>query len=104
MVEKEDVIPIAKRYSELVKAGGFPMRINKTYLFGSFAKGNPHKYSDIDVAFVVDNCKGDYYFDIVVPVCALRKNVDFRIEPHIIDPADDLTGLLDEVQRTGIEI
>ena len=104
MDKRENVIEIAKQYADAVKAANFPMRINKSYLFGSFAKGNPHEDSDIDVAFIVDNCEGDYYFDIVVPVCAMRKKIDFRIEPHIVIPEEDFAGFLPEIQRTGIEL
>ena len=103
MDEREDVIAIAKKYLELVKASDFPMQIDKAYVFGSFANGYPHKDSDIDVALVVNRWDGDY-FDVVRPIWKLRKKVDLRIEPHIIDPETDFSGFLMEVQRTGIEI
>jgi len=104
MDKRENVITIAKRYVDAVKAANFPMRINKSYLFGSYAKGNPHKDSDIDVAFVVDNCKGNYYFDIVVPVNSLGYKIDDRLEPHIIDPEGDYSNFMMELERTGIEL
>jgi len=104
MDKRENVITIAKKYADAVKAANFPMRINKSYLFGSFAKGNPHKDSDIDVAFVVDNCRGNYYYDIVIPVNNIGYDIDLRIEPHIIDPEEDYSNFLKEIQRTGIEL
>jgi len=104
MGKRENAITIAKKYADAVKAANFPMRINKSYLFGSYAKGNPHKDSDIDVAFVVSNCKGNYFYDIVIPVGILRENIDLRLEPHIIDPEEDYSNLLPEIQRTGIEL
>ena len=104
MDERENVITIAKKYADAVKAANFPMNINKSYLFGSFAKGNQREYSDIDIAFVVDNCQGNYYFDIVVPMWKLRHKVDDRIEPHIIDPAEDYSNFMLELERTGIEL
>ena len=103
MDKKEDIISIAKRYLELVKASNFPMQINKAYLFGSYANGNPNKDSDIDIAFIVNKWVGDYE-DVIVPIWRLRKNVDFRIEPHIIVPNEDFADFLPEIQRTGIEI
>jgi predicted nucleotidyltransferase len=51
----------------LVKAANFPMQIEKTYLFGSYAKGCPNKDSDIDIAFVVNNWDGGYE-DTIVPM------------------------------------
>jgi len=103
MDKREDIISIAKKYLELVKASGFPMQINKAYLFGSFAKDCPRKDSDIDIALVVNEWVGDYE-ETVVPIWRLRKNVDFRIEPHIVVPNEDYADFLPEIQRTGIEI
>ena len=104
MDERQNAITIAKEYAAAVKAADFPMRINKSYLFGSYAKGTQREDSDIDVAFVVDNCRGNYYSDIVFPVSHLRLKIDDRLEPHIIDPEDDFMDFLKEVQRTGIEL
>jgi len=99
----EDIISIAKTYSELVKASNLPIQIDEAYLFGSFAKGTPHKDSDIDIAFVVSNWTGGY-FDTIVPIWKLRRDIDVRIEPHIIDPDEDYAYFLREVQKTGILI
>ena len=103
MDKTENILSIARKYVELVKASGLPIQIEKAYLFGSFAKGTPHKDSDIDIAFVVNNWEGGY-FDVIVPIWRLCKNVDVRIEPHIIDPEEDYAYFLREVQRTGIEL
>jgi len=103
MDKAEDVISKAKKYSELVKASNLPIQIDKTYLFGSYAKGTPNKDSDIDIAFVVSNWEGGY-FETVVPIWSMREEIDIRIEPHIIDPEEDYSYFLREIQRTGIEI
>jgi predicted nucleotidyltransferase len=104
MDKREDIISIAQKYFELVKASNFPVQIDKAYLFGSFAKGNPHKDSDIDVALVLKHWEGDYYFDVVVPVWRLCRDVDLRIEPHIVVPEEDYADFLPEIQQTGIEL
>jgi len=103
MDKREDVIAIAKKYSDFVKAANLPMTIEKSYLFGSFAKGNPHEYSDIDVAFVVNNWVGSYA-ETVLPAWRLRHSIDDRIEPHIIDPEEDYSNFMMELERTGIEL
>ena len=99
----EDIIKIAKEYADFVKASNLPMKIDRAYLFGSFAKGTPHKDSDIDIAFIVSNWTGDY-FETVVPIWCLRENIDIRIEPHIIDPEEDYAYFVQEIERTGIEL
>jgi len=103
MDKTEDVIAIAKRYLELIKASSIPMQIEKAYVFGSFAQGCPNKDSDIDIAIVVNKWVGDYE-ETVVPIWRLRKSIDFRIEPHIIVPDEDYADFLPEIQKMGIEI
>jgi len=34
----------------------------------------------------------------------IRRDVDMRIEPHVIVPEEDYAGFLEEIQRTGILI
>ena len=103
MDKTEDIIKIAREFADCVKASNLPMKIDRTYLFGSFAKGTPHEYSDIDVAFIVSNWTGGYD-DTIVPVWKMCRNFDSRIEPHIIDPEQDYSYFEQEVQRTGILI
>jgi len=103
MDERTDIVKKVRKYTDLVKHSDFPMQIEKVYLFGSFAKGNPHKDSDIDVAFVVNEWVGDY-FTVIPPIWLLTQKVDFRIEPHVIVPEEDYAGFLDEIKKTGVEI
>ena len=103
MDKREDIIAIAKQYSNLVKAANLPMQIEKSYLFGSFAKGTPHKDSDIDIAFIVNDWAGSYE-ETILPIWRLCENVDDRIEPHFVVPDEDYANFLPEIQRTGIEL
>ncbi|MDR0612108.1 MAG: nucleotidyltransferase domain-containing protein [Dysgonamonadaceae bacterium] len=102
MDKREDIINRVRAYRDLVK-NAFPMKIEKVYLFGSYAKGTPRKDSDIDVAFVVSRFEGDF-FKVIPPIWRLTEQVDVRIEPHVIARDTDYAGLLDEIRRTGIEI
>ncbi|GHV19563.1 hypothetical protein AGMMS49959_04920 [Planctomycetales bacterium] len=103
MDKREDIINKVKAYATLVKNSGFPMPIEKTYLFGSFAKGSPHADSDIDVAFVVRHWVGDF-FQVIPPIWRLREKIDWRIEPHVVVPEEDYGGLLHEIQKNGVEV
>ena len=103
MDKREDIIKIAREYADFVKKSDLPLQIDRAYLFGSYAKGTPHKDSDIDVAFIVSNWTGGY-FDTIVPVWTMCENFDIRIEPHIIDPEEDYADFGKEIERTGILI
>ena len=102
MDEREDIIEIVKNYHELVKSN-FPIPIKNVYIFGSYAKGNPHKDSDIDVAFVVNHFEGDF-FEIMPILWKLRRQVDWRIEPHVVARDTDYAYFLNEIQHTGVQI
>ena len=103
MDNRADIVKKVRKYQSLVKQSSFPMEIDKVYLFGSHAKGNPRKDSDIDVALVVNKWQGDY-FDVIPPIWKLTEQVDYRIEPHVIVPEEDYAGLLDEIKHTGIKV
>ena len=48
MLTRQDIIKAVKEF--VVSAHDNDVTIEKILLFGSYAKGNPHKYSDIDLA------------------------------------------------------
>jgi uncharacterized protein len=79
--------------------------IEKIILFGSFAHGKPHKWSDIDLCVVSPKFKD--------PVRAMQYLITHRpgdevpaIEPIGFNPRDfkEGGGLIDEIKKTGIEI
>ena len=75
----------------------------KLILFGSYANGNAHLDTDIDVAVVVNQVNGDY-FDYTPLLWKLRREVDFRIEPILFVKNNDQSGFLTEIMRSGVEI
>ncbi len=75
----------------------------KVYIFGSYAKGTFREDSDIDVAIVVNHMEGDY-FAIHPLLWKLRRQIDDRIEPVLIEKDHDDAGFLSEIERYGIEI
>ena len=101
MDKREDIISKVKQYKQLVDSSNLLKDIEQVYLFGSFVKGKPNKYSDIDVAFVVNTIEGDF-FDVIPPIHRLTEKVDFRIEPHVVARDTDYAGFIDEIQRTGV--
>ncbi|MFP4025821.1 MAG: nucleotidyltransferase domain-containing protein [Thiohalospira sp.] len=99
-MDKNEVIEKVKAYKALLKVH---FNMNSVYLFGSYAKENYSEDSDIDVAVVVDQLDGDF-FAVNPLLWKLRRQIDDRIEPIIIEKKYDDANFLDEVIRTGIEI
>ncbi len=99
-MDKREVIDKAKAYSILLKKH---IPFDKVYLFGSFANDSNQSHSDIDVAIVVKKIEGDY-FAVQPLLWKLRRQIDDRIEPILIESENDLSGFFVEIQRNGIEI
>ena len=86
----------------------FANRVSKVYepksiiLFGSYVGGNPHEFSDIDVAVVFDAFEGDWlavWTNLVGIACDV--DVLAGIEPHMMDETSDRSGFLAHVKKTG---
>lgn len=99
-MDKAEAINKVKEYSILLKKY---IPLEKIYLFGSYAKNTNRTDSDIDVAIVVNKIEGDY-FAIQPLLWKLRRQIDDRIEPILIEKDNDINGFLIEIQRNGIEI
>jgi uncharacterized protein len=99
-MDKTEAINKVRQYKLLL---GNHFDIESVYLFGSFANDSNREDSDIDVAVVLKNISGDY-FAVNPLLWKLRRQVDDRIEPVLIDKNNDKSGFLDEIKKNGIEI
>lgn len=99
-----DPINLTKKYLEEVRRSG--IRIEKAYLFGSFAKGKVWEGSDVDVCVISHDFGKDYHRDkVILNESALK--VSPRIEPVAYSPDDfnnKYDSLANEVKRFGILI
>jgi predicted nucleotidyltransferase len=96
-MDKKQAIEIAKKYSKLVSEQFKPKKI---FLYGSYAGDNWHKDSDIDIAIVVDTIDGDY-LEMASALYRLRRDVDDRIEPVLLEEKEDPSGFLKEILKHG---
>jgi predicted nucleotidyltransferase len=94
---KSEAIEKVRKYADTIIPEFNP---NMIVLFGSYAKGTEREYSDIDVAVIVDEIKGDY-LDALSKLYKMRRKIDVRIEPHIFERGNDDSGMLHEVLTTG---
>ena len=100
-----DVIRLLQLYVRLLNEAG--LKIQKAFLYGSFARNDAKADSDIDVMLVSDNFDSN---DVKIKAKAwqLTRKVDLRIEPFTIGTkrffSDDDSALVDQVKKEGIEI
>ena len=99
-MDQNKIINIVKKYAELVKQN---YSVNQIYLFGSYIKGNAREESDIDVAIILDKI-GDDYLDISTKLFQLRRKIDLRIEPVLLELNNDISGFLNEIRTNGLQI
>jgi len=81
-------------------------RLQKAYLFGSYAKKNDKEYSDIDLALIIDKLDDEERFDLQVQLMIPASDFDIRIEPHPISNENFSSGnpFAEEIIKTGVEI
>lgn len=97
MLDKGTVIDTVERYTQAVTKEFSPSAV---VLFGSYANGTPHKDSDIDVGVVFNGFTGDWR-QTAAKLWRLRRGVSFDIEPHLLDIANDKSGFVKHVMKTG---
>jgi predicted nucleotidyltransferase len=99
----EKVKSTVKIYADEVR---LIMPIVKVFLYGSYARGNPTKYSDVDVCFFVPNFDNQNWDDIMITLLDLSSKYQLGIEPNVFEVSDltDNNPFVKEVLRTGIEI
>ena len=99
-----EIMDIVKRYVDVILAN---YKVKTIILFGSYAKGTNNEDSDIDIAIITDDLKCNDRFDEELNLMWLRRNIDYRIEPHLIEVADYdnvETPFIEEVINTGIKV
>ena len=100
----EKVKKEVEEYIEALKAENLP--IQAAYLFGSYAKGKSHKWSDIDLCIVSPNFKNPWEALQYLWSKRLRDS-GLTIEPIGYNPKDfkeDDSPLVWEIKQTGIPI
>ena len=97
---KNEVLNTAKAYADAVRG---ILDTKAIFLYGSHAKGTANENSDIDIAIVVDEVPGDY-LTIVSKLWGLTREVDYDIEPVLLTEADNQSGFLQTIEKTGIAV
>lgn len=99
-MDNTEVIIKLKKYKKLLSKF---MKFDEMILFGSHAKGNATSESDVDVAIVVNELSGDY-FSTRPLLWKIRREIDDRIEPILIEKNHDDSGFLTEITKHGVVI
>lgn len=94
---------VLKYLSSVEKKG---IKLDKAIVFGSWAKGNPKEWNDIDLCLVSKKFTGDT-FNQSVELASLAHKLGYFIEPHLYTTAElkeKFDPLAEEIRKHGIEV
>jgi predicted nucleotidyltransferase len=100
----ETIIALAKNYADEVKKS---MPVNKTVLFGSYAKGTAHELSDIDICFFFDSFNGKGRIDIITELLGVAgkyKGIFFEPIAFPVSEIERDNPFVREILATGTEL
>lgn len=98
-MDKTTVKKLVEDYAKLVVNN---MVVKKIILYGSYARGDYRKDSDIDVAVVVSkNNISKNILDDMAKLFKLRRSISNDIEPVLLIDEEDPSGFLDSISEYG---
>ena len=104
MAEIEPVVfKKVQSFLDKLRLTGF--HISKAYIFGSYAKGQEDKWSDIDVAIISPQISNDR-FEERIRLTELAMSIDDRIEPlpFNLDSFSDDNPFVRQIKTEGVAI
>lgn len=102
-MDKIDALKISRNYLERLRKSD--IEFSEAWLFGSYAKGNQHENSDIDIAIVLKN-NSTHTFETEVKLMVIRKGDETLIEPHAFtkEEFDYNVPIVNQIIRYGERI
>lgn len=89
-----------EHYAQLVTQVLHPKMI---VVYGSYVKGTAREESDIDIAVIYDKGDGEYW-ETFHKLYQLRRGIDNRIEPVLLEYGNNASGFYEEVLQHGLVI
>lgn len=98
-MDKEKARKLVEAYAKVVVDN---MNVKKIIMYGSYARGDYKKDSDIDVAVVVpkESISKNILNDMA-KLFKLRRNISSDIEPVLLIDEEDKSGFLESISEYG---
>lgn len=98
-MDKAKARELVEQYANIVVSN---MVVNKIILYGSYARGDYRKDSDIDVAVVVPRSSiSKNIIDDMAKLFKIRRNISTDIEPVLPIDEEDASGFLESISKYG---
>ena len=101
VLSRDEALNIVKQYKQVISP-----RFNgnvKVLMYGSYSKGHPNPWSDIDVAVIVPTVPDDKWLETSIILGKDSDKVSLLIEP-VLMAEDRWSPLYDDVMRTGVTV
>ena len=92
---------LVRRYKDIIAPHFDPAM--KVMMFGSYAKGKPNEWSDIDVAVIVPKVDKNKWRETAVSLNRAVDSISCYIEPILLENGED-SPIFREVMRTGVAV
>jgi len=104
MLTQNAAIEIVRNYAHDIESHGVNLRT--VILYGSFAKGTQHEWSDIDVALVADEFTGFTFNDSdLFPYVGIKKPyIRIEVKTYPTRYFQEGDPFIEEIKKTGIKI
>ena len=104
MLTQDAAIETVRNYARDIEAHGIHLR--RVFLYGSFAKGTQHEWSDIDVALVADEFTGFAFndHDLFPYVCIKKPYIRIETKTYSTEYFNEGDPFIEEITKTGIKI
>jgi predicted nucleotidyltransferase len=104
MLTQNAAIDTVRNYAREIKDSD--VNLKKVILYGSFAKGMQHEWSDIDVALVADEFTDFGFWDKnLFPYIGIKKTyIRIEAKTYPTDYFQESDPFIEEIKNTGIEI
>lgn len=98
-MDKETARKLVEEYAKLVVKN---MIVNKIILYGSYARGDNRKSSDIDVAVIVPRESiSKNILEDMAKLFKLTRDISADLEPILLIDEEDKSGFLDSILKYG---
>lgn len=99
----DEAVEIVEKFLHMIRSAG--INIERAILFGSYARGDAGKWSDIDIAIISSDFSGIAFYDSKMLTPFLLE-IDTRIELHPFRPEDftEDNEFINEIIKNGVEL
>lgn len=101
ILSRDEAIQLVRRYKQVI-APRFNGQV-KVMMYGSYAKGTPNPWSDIDVAVIIPKVNDKEWLKQSTALVRDGRQVTSLIEPVLMEDHED-SILFNDVMHTGVAV